>query len=317
MGRPMSQMGRLEFTTPRQAWGGEATDFTPLLAQPEMLEYLGEATGIGLLSPVEVEYATAGHRSLDILAETTNGQRVSIENQYGVADHDHLTRGLAYAVATDSVALIVVAEDHKDEFISVADYLNDVGGGQAERGIRVWLVQVRAVRRQGDEVWSPEFVVRAEPNEWESQVRREATPVLSSLDEFYEKCAQNHGDKWAATARAIIEDWLARDGAREFHGNVTQVSLYYRSPKYGPSGTNLLQVDYNGGLRICRGYIRDSSDVFDPSSEPEELDTKIREIFPQAMWVGQLYFIRVPEPDPVGVSQFADWLTTRFDAAIG
>ena len=59
----MSEMGRLEFTTPREAWGSEATDFTPLLGQDEMLEYLGNATGIGPLSQVEIEHTTAGSRN--------------------------------------------------------------------------------------------------------------------------------------------------------------------------------------------------------------------------------------------------------------
>ena len=97
----VGDMGRLEFTTPREAWGGEATSFTPLLAQEQMLDYLGRETGIGPLVLVETEHSTAGGRSLDILAETPDGRRVAIENQYGVADHDHLTRGLAYAVWAD------------------------------------------------------------------------------------------------------------------------------------------------------------------------------------------------------------------------
>jgi hypothetical protein len=68
-------MGRLEFTTPREAWGGEATSFRPLLAQEPMLEYLGQETGIGPLMLVETEHTTAGGRSLDILAETPDGTR--------------------------------------------------------------------------------------------------------------------------------------------------------------------------------------------------------------------------------------------------
>lgn len=85
-------MGRLEFCTPHEAWGGEASAFTPLLAENGMLEYLGEATGIGPLTLIEREHSTAGNRSLDILTETVDGRRVAIENQYNTADHDHLTR---------------------------------------------------------------------------------------------------------------------------------------------------------------------------------------------------------------------------------
>ncbi len=311
----MSEMGRLEFTTPKAAWGGEATDFTPLLAQPEMLEYLGDATGIGPLTPVDVEHATAGNRSLDILAEMADGRRVSIENQYGVGDHDHLTRGLAYAVATDSAALIVVAEDHRDEFISVADYLNELAGQAATGGIRVWLVQVRAVRRQGDPVWSPEFVVHAEPNEWEAAMRREASSGFATLEQFYRKCEDVTGAEWAETAQIIMEQWLARPRAREFHGNKTLVSLYYPSPRHGEGGTNVLQLDIRGALRVARGYIWETSGVFDPDQEPRELDDAIHKAFPEALWVGQKHFLRVPDPEPKQVTEFADWLTATFDAA--
>ena len=308
------EMGRLEFATPHEAWGGEARAFTPLLGQDEMLLYLGEATGVGPLTVVEVEHATAGNRSLDILAETADGRRVAIENQYGEGNHDHLTRGLAYAVATDAVALIVIAENHRDEFVSVADYLNEIGGQSSTGGIRVWLVQVRAVRRVGDAVWSPEFVVQAEPNEWEAAVRRETAPVLASLDEFYDKCEEFKGTGWAQTARTVIEDWLGRPGAKEFHGNLTTVSLYYPSPAYA-GGTNVIQLSTRGAFHVCRGYIWASSGVFDPSEPPIELDDRISRNFPNAIWAGKQVYIRVPDPEPACVATFLDWLTVRFDEA--
>ena len=41
-------LGRLERVVLRDAWLGEATDFTPWLAQPENIALLGEAIGIEL-----------------------------------------------------------------------------------------------------------------------------------------------------------------------------------------------------------------------------------------------------------------------------
>ena len=41
-------LGRLESVELRKAWIGEATDFTPWLAQPENITLLGEAIGIQL-----------------------------------------------------------------------------------------------------------------------------------------------------------------------------------------------------------------------------------------------------------------------------
>ncbi len=307
----MEKMGRLEFTTPREAWGGEATAFTPLLANDDLLAYLGDATGIGQLSLIEAEHATAGNRSLDILAETMDGRRVSIENQYNAADHDHLTRGLAYAVATDSVALVVIAEDHREEFISVADYLNEVAVASDERSIRVWLVQVRAARRVGDDIWSPEFVVRASPNEWEGAVRREVSPRLRNLDEFYAMC----DDGFADFARTTIEAWVQRDGAHESHKSRSTVALYHRSPNNQTRGSNVVQLQAPHHITICRGYIRDSSGLYDPDADPIELDEALGKHFPNLQSTAKDYYPKV-DNDREGLAPFLDWLSARLNQAI-
>jgi hypothetical protein len=92
----------------RTVWPSEATDFTPWLG--ENLGFLDEL-GLGQLELVQVEAQLPGlGRSLDILAETADGRRVAIENQYSAVDYDHLTRGLAYAVGHDARALVVIAE---------------------------------------------------------------------------------------------------------------------------------------------------------------------------------------------------------------
>jgi hypothetical protein len=75
------------------------------------------------LRQIEAQLPGLG-RSLDILAERADGHRVAIENQYSAVDHDHLTRGLTYAVGHDAQALVIVAEEHRPEFVAVADYLN-------------------------------------------------------------------------------------------------------------------------------------------------------------------------------------------------
>lgn len=311
----MTEMGRLEFASARDAWGGEASDFTPSLAQADLLEYLGQATGIGSLVLVEVEHTTAGNRSLDILAETPDGRRVSIENQYRQGDHDHLTRGLAYAVATGSQALIVVAENHRDEFISIADYLNSFGG-LSDATIGVWLVKVRAVRRIGDTIWSPEFVVQAEPNDWEASIKRATVDNLASLEDFYRKCADATDHEWAETARQIIEDWTDRPNATESHNSKYTVSLYYPSPRQPDRGSNVLQIDTTGALIVQRGYILETTGVYDGLADGAELDEQIRAHFPSAKWPEGKYYIRESNASGRQVAQFSDWLTQQFRSAL-
>ena len=130
----------------REAWPNEARDFTPWLA--EHLEWLAEDLNLGPLDLEATEVAIPGGRSLDILAVDADGQAVAIENQYGVSDHDHLTRGLACAVALQASdrpvsALVVVAESHRDEFVAVADYLNECAAARGEQGIRIFLASVK------------------------------------------------------------------------------------------------------------------------------------------------------------------------------
>lgn len=178
-------MGKLQFGRLSGAWTGEASDFTPLLA--ERLDQLGDAIGVDLASVGSTEVATAGDRRIDIVAQDTEGADFVIENQYGRADHDHLTRGLAYAVASRARGLIIVAEEHRDEFRAVAQYLNDLADADP-RGIAVWLVEAQAVRVD-DSAWAPLFTAVVEPNRFIATVEqaKQANPApLGSLDELWE-----------------------------------------------------------------------------------------------------------------------------------
>jgi hypothetical protein len=135
-------MGKLVFGTLKDAWAGEATDFTPLLAQQV------DAIGVELTPLGAAEVQTTGSRRIDILADGAGGTSFVIENQYGALNHDHLTRGLAYAVAAHARGLIVIAEKHRDEFREVAVYLNELRDNDPERGVAVWLVEAKAEDRR-------------------------------------------------------------------------------------------------------------------------------------------------------------------------
>lgn len=181
-----SGMAKIEFGSLRDAWKGEASDFTPLLAQ--QLDQIGDEIGVNLLAIGQVEVATAGGRSIDIVAQATDGPEFVIENQYGRADHDHLTRGLAYAVARGARGLVVVAEDHRDEFRAVAQYLNELAEHDTDRGIAVWLVEAKAVRIAGSP-WAPLFSAVVAPNAFTAQVEQAKQAEKSlTVDEFLALC---------------------------------------------------------------------------------------------------------------------------------
>lgn len=197
-------MGKATWGKLTEAWTGEATDFTPELARH--LAQLDEDLKLGL-SDAETEVPAAGGRRIDILAGGADGTRYVIENQYGRADHDHLTRGLAYAVSAEADGLIVVAEEHRDEFREVAHYLNDVAA-RAGRGVKIWLVEAKAIKVD-ESAWAPVFTVVAEPNAFTQEVARNVGSYerTVSVDEVLESFPD---DSLRQAATSLVEYWRAR-----------------------------------------------------------------------------------------------------------
>lgn len=233
----MATMGRLEYGRLTDAWRGEAADFTPLLA--DQLDAVGEAIAVELTSIGQSEVRTTGGRRIDIVAEGEDGAEFVIENQYGRGDHDHLTRGLAYAVARRARGLVVIAEEHRDEFRAVAQYLNELAEHDEARGVAVWLVEARAVRIESSP-WAPLFTAVVEPNSFTAtveQARRSERPA--TLEEFWERFADP--DIRAAT-QGVVEGWL-KDGHRTRLGEAHVVLEADGPSKSGRRTVAVLYVD--------------------------------------------------------------------------
>ncbi|TDO57379.1 hypothetical protein EV651_111103 [Kribbella sp. VKM Ac-2571] len=196
-------MAKLTFGRLTEAWKGEAADFTPLLAA--QLDSLGNAIGVDLTALGESEVATTGGRRIDIVAQVEDGSEFVIENQYGRADHDHLTRGLAYAVARRARGLVVVAEEHRDEFRAVAQYLNELAELDSERGIAVWLVEAKAVRIENS-AWAPLFTAVVEPNQFTATVEKAKQSETVTLEEFFD---QFDVADLRQAAEALVGKWQA------------------------------------------------------------------------------------------------------------
>ncbi len=181
----------------REVWPGEAREFTPWLA--DNLEALGEHIEVGQLSLVSTEVQVpGGRRSLDILAEDSDGRKWAIENQYGELDHDHLTRALAYAVGLECRAVVVVAESHREEFIAVADEWNRYSEAYGRDGIRLFLAAIE-VGRIGDSPPGYRFRLVAGPNEWKSETATGQKPS-SDADQIREK---QRNEFWTGLFRVV------------------------------------------------------------------------------------------------------------------
>lgn len=205
-------MARLEFGKLREAWRGEASDFTPLLN--EQLDALGAAIGVDLASVGKSEVLTTGGRRIDIVAQGEDGAELVVENQYGSGNHDHLTRGLAYAVARRARGLVVVAEQHRDEFRAVAQYLNELAEHDDERGVAVWLVEAQAVRIEGSP-WAPLFTAVVEPNTFTRSVEAAKTAEARPTSDA-EFLAQIADADLRAAAQEVLDGWVAAGHSRYF-----------------------------------------------------------------------------------------------------
>jgi hypothetical protein len=231
-------MAKLVFGRLSEAWKGEASDFTPLLAA--QLDALGEAIGVDLSSIGETEVPTTGGRRIDIVTKVDGEGTFVVENQYGTADHDHLTRGLAYAVAAEAQGLVVVAERHRDEFRAVAEYLNDLAEHSPERGIAVWLVEATAVRIE-DSKWAPLFTAVVKPNQFTASVERaKQVGSIKSLDEFW---SQFIDDSLRSAAQHVVQAWVDAGFRRRLGPN--HVVLEAKGPSTG--GIRTVVALFNDG----------------------------------------------------------------------
>ena len=207
----------------RTAWPREDQDLTPWLA--ENLDIF-EEIGLGQLDLLGTEVPLPGFkRRLDILAETADERLVAIENQYRAVDHDHLTRGLAYAVGLGACALVVVAEDHGDEFVAVADYLNTAHESISdEQGIAVFLVSLKV--DQVGQYLVPRLEMEARPNLWLAEIRKTATdPELTQSRQDRRESRRLFWSDLAEAARTADSDfWIPKDGFVHQYLTLTAVS---------------------------------------------------------------------------------------------
>jgi len=183
----MSQpLGRLERVDVRKVWQGEASDFTPWLAQAENITLLGEAIALDL--EVETQEKSVGPFRADILCkDTTNGHYVLVENQLERTDHIHLGQLLTYAAGLEAVTVVWVAPRFTDEHRAALDWLNQ----KTTEDLNFFGLEIE-VWRIGDSPMAPKFNVVSQPNNFVDTVRQAAAAASGGLTAFQ----QLHLDYW-------------------------------------------------------------------------------------------------------------------------
>ncbi len=308
--RPVDLIRRPSPINVRSVWPSEPQDFTPWLAHNlDLLDVLE----IGPLETVQVEKQIPGtYRSLDILAQTPDGRLVAIENQFAQADHDHFTRGLAYAVGLRAKALVVIAERHLDEFRAIADYLNHAADSLQHDGIAVFLVEFGVSSVEG--FFVPRFEVVARPNDWSGGLPPPTPRTASTLDGFLALCAVPAAERF----RSIIEDWLHRPGTR-VHVAPRSVALHRANPLKPSTSdpeTAAYQMQPDGTLWVNRGYLLDGG-LGETEEDIAAFDDAMRRYLPGHQRTEKNFYPKVKDPDPAQVRAFSDWIDSAFARVIG
>lgn len=164
-------LGRLEKLSLREAWKGEARDFTPWLAQDANLKLLGEALGIEL--ELQSQEEPVGPFSADILCRSGDGSWVVIENQLEKTDHGHLGQIITYASGLDAVTVVWIAAKFTEEHRSAIDWLNQITDSDHNFfGLEIELWKI------GDSAMAPKFNIVCKPNDWSRTIQSAASGEL-------------------------------------------------------------------------------------------------------------------------------------------
>lgn len=197
----LGKLGRIKV---QSVWPGEATSFTPWLA--ENLNELGAVLGIEL-ELVERE-APVGSFSLDLLArDLSRKSPVAIENQFGATNHDHFGKILTYAAGYDASTVIWIAEEFREEHRQALDWLNQRTGSDVDFfGVVLELVKIDESRPAlhfrlvaSPNAWRKERVSRAQPSQRGDLYRAFFQPLVDMARSKYH---------FAGTRTAPAQNWV-------------------------------------------------------------------------------------------------------------
>ena len=131
-----SPIGKLQRVHLREVWRHEAYDFTQWLQ--ENIDILNESLDLELVS-AEREQA-AGSFSIDIVAESSDGDTYVIENQLEKSNHDHLGKVITYLTSMKARGAIWIVSEPRQEHVNAMAWLNEASSAD------FYLVKVEAVR---------------------------------------------------------------------------------------------------------------------------------------------------------------------------
>lgn len=145
----------------REVWPGEATDFTPWLAEEANIKLLGDTIGIDMV--IEEREASVGSFNVDLLAKEDGGdeRKIIIENQLESTNHDHLGKLITYASGRNAAVIIWIVKTARAEHANAVQWLNQ----HTDDTLSFFLIEIE-LWRIGSSPIAPKFNIIEQPNEW-------------------------------------------------------------------------------------------------------------------------------------------------------
>ena len=176
----MAKISKISKIPIREEFPHEAHDFTPWLK--ENLHYIAEELHLEFRDDVLTE-VEVGPYFCDVLAETEDGKKVVIENQFDRADHDHLGKMLTYAAGLDADVLIWIAETFRDEEIAVINWLNRISPEETPVffALQIGLIKI------GNSDSALDINIVVQPDKWTKKVNslRIAKQANMNAEKYY------------------------------------------------------------------------------------------------------------------------------------
>ena len=218
-------IGKLQRVHLREVWRHEAYDFTQWLQ--ENIDILNESLDLELVS-AEREQA-AGSFSIDIVAESSDGDTYVIENQLEKSNHDHLGKVITYLTSMKARGAIWIVSEPRQEHVNAMAWLNEASSAD------FYLVKVEAVRI-GDSPAAPLLTLIVGPSAEAKEAGRAKQEMAERYDirkQWWSHLVQLPGAKLHAHITPGQYSWLGTSsGVRGLNLNysVTQnecgVELY-------------------------------------------------------------------------------------------
>lgn len=252
------KLGKLQEVDIRKLWSHEQYDFSEWLSRPENLEILNDAIGL-TLTEVEKEVYVGAYRCDLVGIDETTGDRVIIENQLEMSNHDHLGKVITYASGLDAKVVVWIVKEAREEHRSAIEWLNN----NTPEKLNFFLIEIHAYQI-GDSLCAPKFEIVEKPNGFIKNAKSQ------SGSGEYNKSQAARLEFWTKFNEVVVER------GKPFSVRKATVDHWY-DVAIGVTGTHIsLTIINKDGYAGVELYISNDKELYDKLfSQKDEIEEKL------------------------------------------